>query len=160
MIFYFSWSESEVLLPTTLTQLPTFWCQILLTLLPSNVFFYQITSPLVYTPHLVCPHLLWCSERHPASWLRRFEIPMTLLGNQDDHWPAALHRCVTISRARAVPQASPQVEDLTTGHVGPKQTSIIMKYLKALRLSQCSFPSQTLLPAKGISSLAHSWEVG
>ena len=41
------------------------------------------------------------------------------------------HIFVAISHMRAMSQASPQVEDMTCGHIGSRQISILMRYLEA-----------------------------
>ena len=43
------------------------------------------------------------------------------------------HIFVAISYMRAMPQASPQVEDVTCGHMGSRQISILMRYLEGRR---------------------------
>jgi hypothetical protein len=55
------------------------------------------------------------------------------------HEAATLYRFVAISNIGAMPQTLPQVEDLIFGHITSRQTSILMRYLKAWR-------TQTLLP--------------
>jgi len=51
----------------------------------------------------------------------------------------AHHRSVATSHLRAMPHSPPQVEAMTTGHGASGQISIIMRYLKAWRLSQKPF---------------------
>jgi hypothetical protein len=46
----------------------------------------------------------------------------------------ALHRFVAISHVRTMPRAPPQIEDMTSGHIASIQTSVLMRYLKALRI--------------------------
>ena len=43
----------------------------------------------------------------------------------------ALHKFVAISHVKETFQAPPHVEDMTCGHIGSRQISILMRYLKA-----------------------------
>ena len=98
--------------------------------------------------------LLWDHERQPDFWLSQVyntsDPAEIILQGMVGGCSSILHNSVVISHVRAMPQAPPQVEDVTCGHIGSRQISILMRYLKAWRAQPISFPSQTLLPAKGI----------
>jgi hypothetical protein len=49
---------------------------------------------------------------------------------------ASLQNSVDISHIREMPQAPPQVEDMTTDHVASRQISVLMRDIKAQKLSQ------------------------
>ena len=63
------------------------------------------------------------------------------LGTRPLSLTVAPHRFVAISHVRAMLQASPHIKDVTSGHIGSRQISILMMYLKAWRTEPIGFPS-------------------
>jgi hypothetical protein len=70
---------------------------------------------------------------------------------------------VATSHLKTRPQTPPLAEDMTSGHIGSRQISILMRYIKAWRAYPISFflANKIFLPAKGTYHQAHleKWDM-